>query len=206
MVEHLPGSAAPGPSTRTGAISGLGRSPLYDLSDYERLPDDGNRYEIIAGDVYMTPAPTVRHQSVSRDLGLLLVLWAREGTRGVVFHAPVDVELGPHDLVQPDLLYVSTARRGIITERRIVGAPDLMVEILSPTSAGRDRETKLKTYDRFGVLEYWLVDPDVDTVTVFAREASGRLAARRVFAGEETLVSELLPGFLAPLGEVFGIL
>jgi Uma2 family endonuclease len=180
-----------------------GRCPPLGVRHYELFPEDGNRHEIIGGDHFMTPAPTIWHQEVSGNLGALLRRWVREHRLGKVLYAPVDVQLGDHDIVQPDLVFISTGRRAILTPRRILGAPDLVVEILSPATAERDREVKRDTYDRFGVSEYWIVDPEACTVAVHARDARGRLSEAAGFAGEDVLTSTLLPGFTAPLVEVF---
>lgn len=185
------------------AVSYSGRRPPLTARHYELMPEDGNRHEIIGGDHFMTPAPSLWHQDLSRNLLLLLAPWAREHRRGRVYGAPVDVQLGDHDIVQPDLVFVSAERQAILTPRRIVGAPDLVVEILSPSTADRDREVKRDTYDRFGVREYWLVDPDACTITVLTRDASDRLAEVATFAGADLLTSPLLDGFNAPLAEIF---
>jgi Uma2 family endonuclease len=184
------------------ATSESGRWPLYDVQDYENLPDDGKRYEIVGGDIHMTPAPSLRHQAVSRNLEFLLHTWAK-ARHGVVFYAPTDVELGPHDIVQPDLVFISKDRRSILTPKRIVGSPDLVVEILSESTAERDWTVKLKTYARFDVQEYWVVDPDLETVTIHARDAALNLVPIRTFNKDEALTSKLLRGFQASLADVF---
>jgi len=190
-------------ATAGWSASTPGQARRYDLDDFEQFPEDGLRREIIDGELFVTAAPYLRHQAVSRNLELLLVLWARERRCGQVFDAPVDVQLGNHDIVEPDLVYVSNARRSLLTPRRIVGAPDLVVEILSPSTERNDRERKLSAYDRFGVVEYWIVDPDAGTIIVHARDAADRLVAGPTFTGSDVLVSALLPGFAAPLVEVF---
>ena len=132
------------------------------------MPDDGNRYEFIGGRLYMTPAPVIRHQRVSKRLQLALVRLLEETGHGEVFYAPCLVEFpGTSDRVQPDLLFVSNERQGIITEKLMLGAPDLVVEILSPSTAHRDRGIKLDLYARRGVREYWIVDPVRDVVDVW---------------------------------------
>ena len=136
--------------------------------DVERMPDDGNRYESIGGRLYVTPAPAIRHQRVSKRLQSALVGLLEETGHGEVFHAQLLVEFpGTGDRVQPDLLFVSDERRGIITEKAVKGAPDLVVEILSPSTAHRDRGIKLDLYARRGVREYWIVDPVRDVVDVW---------------------------------------
>jgi Uma2 family endonuclease len=180
-----------------------GRTPAFTVRHYELFPEDGNRHEIVDGDHFMTPAPSLLHQMVSGNLYYLLRTWVRANRRGWVFDAPVDVELGEHDIVQPDLVLVLQERKSVLTGRRIIGAPDLVVEILSPSTAGRDREVKRTLYDRAGVREYWLVDADQGEVTVLERDDADHLESSRTFLGGETLVSRLLPGFQAPLAEIF---
>ena len=160
--------------------------------DVLRMPDDGNRYECIGGRLYMTPASAIRHQRVSRRLQSSLMRVLADGGHGEVFYAPVLVEFpGTGDRVQPDLLFVSNERRGIIGEKAVRGAPDLVVEIISPSTAHRDRGIKLDLYARRGVREYWIVDPVEDVVDAwrfgddpehqrFAGEIPVRLGAERV--------------------------
>ena len=137
--------------------------------DVQQLPDDGNRYEAIGTALYVTPAPTVRHQRVLMRLTLALHRLLVEPGHGEMFFAPTGVEFpASEEGVQPDLLFVSSERSGIIAEPWIQGAPDLVIEILSPTTAHRDRGVKRKLYDRQGVTEYWIVDPDAEAVEVWS--------------------------------------
>ena len=136
--------------------------------DVLRMPDDGNRYEFIGGRLYMTPAPVTRHQRVLRGLWLALLRILMDSGHGEVFSAPLLVEFpGTGDRVQPDLLFVSSERWAIIGEKQVLGAPDLVVEILSATTAHRDRGIKLDLYARHGVRQYWIVDPVEDVVDVW---------------------------------------
>lgn len=147
--------------------------PQITWQDVQQLPDDGNRYEAIEGELYVTPAPSIRHQRISlRLLWRLKELLVDPGL-GELLEAPVGVEFpATGEGVQPDILFVSNARRGIIAEDTLRGAPDLVVEILSPGTAARDRELKRKLYQRQGVAVYWIVDPDEEAVEVwrFAKE------------------------------------
>ncbi len=136
--------------------------------DVLRMPDDGNRYEFIGGRLYVTPAPAIRHQRVSKRLQAALMRMLEDAGRGEVFYAPFLVEFpGTGDRVQPDLIFVSDERREIIGEKQVLGAPDLVVEILSPSTAHRDRGIKLDLYARSGVRQYWIVDPVEDIVDVW---------------------------------------
>jgi len=142
--------------------------PQITWDDVQQLPDDGNRYEAIEGALYMTPAPSVRHQTISfrlqREIARLLV----DPGHGWVWYAPIGVRFpGTGEGVQPDLVFVSKGRRGIVAPDEIKGPPDLVVEILSPGTAARDRDLKRRLYERQGVTEYWIVDPDVEAVDVW---------------------------------------
>ena len=160
--------------------------------DVLRMPDDGNRYEFIGGRLYVTPAPVIRHQRISRRLVGALIRFLEHAGHGEVFYAPCLVEIpDTSDRVQPDILFVSNERRAIIGEKAVLGAPDLVVEILSPSTARRDRGIKLDLYARRGVREYWIVDPVEDVVDVwrfgddprherFTGEMPVRLGAERV--------------------------
>ena len=150
--------------------------------DIERMPADGNRYEYIGGRLYMTPAPATRHQRISKRLQQALMRILEHAGHGEMFYAPCLVEFpGTGDRVQPDLLFVSNRRRGIIREKQMLGAPDLVVEILSPSTAHRDRGIKLDLYARRGVRQYWIVDPDRDVVDVWL---FGEETGHEQFAGE----------------------
>ena len=160
--------------------------------DVLRMPDDGNRYEFIGGRLYVTPAPVTRHQRISKRLMAALMRVLEDPGHGEVFDAPFLVEFpGAGDRVQPDLLFVSNEGREIIGEEQVLGAPDLVVEILSPSTAHRDRGIKLDLYARSGVRQYWIVDPVEDVVDVwrfgdepgherFLGELPVRLGAERV--------------------------
>ena len=150
--------------------------------DVLRMPDDGNRYELIGGRLYMTPAPVLRHQRISKRLEMALMSILEDAGHGELFRAPCLVEFpGTGDRVQPDILFVSNERRGIVGEKSVQGPPDLVVEILSPSTAHRDRGVKLDLYARCGVREYWIVDPEEDVVDVWR---FGRTRGRERFTGE----------------------
>ena len=136
--------------------------------DVQQLPDDGNRYEAIAGELYVTPAPSLRHQRISMRLTLLLHRLLVEPGHGELFFAPVGVEFPTtEEGVQPDLVFVSKRRGGILADPWIRGAPDLVIEILSPSTAHRDRGVKRKLYERQGVEQYWIIDPEASAVEVW---------------------------------------
>jgi Uma2 family endonuclease len=132
------------------------------------MPEDGNRYEAIGGELYVTPAPTVRHQRISANLFLHLSDLLSESGRGLVLYAPVGVEFpDTEEGVQPDIIFISRERMHVVGEDWVRGAPDLVVEILSPSTAERDRTVKRKLYERQGVAQYWVVDPEAESVEVW---------------------------------------
>ncbi len=127
--------------------------------DYVCFPDDGKRHEIIDGDHYVNPAPSTYHQTVSRRIQFLLYQGIELENLGVVYNAPVDLQLGDFNIVQPDIVVVLKANEKIITPTKIKGTPDLVIEILSPSSAENDRKLKRSLYEKSSVPEYWIVDP-----------------------------------------------
>lgn len=142
-------------------------SRLYTVEDVRAMPDDFNRYETIAGELFVTPAPTVRHQLVQARLQLLLGNYVARYDLGWLLSAPTDIVLGPLTLVEPDLLFVARRRRDVLAEREITAAPDLAVEILSPGTANADRGKKRVLYLEQGVREYWIVDAEKNRVEVW---------------------------------------
>jgi len=141
--------------------------PFYTVADVRALPDDGNRYEVIAGELLVTPAPGTKHQRVLADLFLLIGTYVKRHDLGEAWFAPLDVIFGPTTLVEPDLLFVRRDRIHIVTERELTGPPDLVVEVVSPSSARSDRGRKRALYLDEGVTEYWVVDADRQQVEVW---------------------------------------
>ena len=174
----------------------------YDYDDYVRLPDDGRRYEIIDGELFMSPSPSFFHQRLSAELFAALFNFIKEKNLGVVVSAPIDVIFEHWNVVVPDIAFVSDARADIIEKRGLVGAPDLLVEILSPSTRERDLSEKRDLYERYGVHAYWVVDPDAEQVLVY-RLVEGRYAAPEVLGLDDVLTSALLPGFVLPLRALF---
>lgn len=140
--------------TRQSASSG------WDYAAYAAIPFDGLRHEIIGGDHFVNPAPSLYHQRVSRRIQFQLYGSIELQELGVVINAPVDVQLGPHDIVQPDLVVVTRERKHILTPIKVKGTPDLIIEILSASNYDHDLTTKRELYQRCGVPEYWIVFPD----------------------------------------------
>lgn len=141
----------------------------YTYHDYCLFPED-KRYEVIDGDAYHILTPPIQHQAISQKLVVLIFYFLRKVHVGELLFAPVDVVLTDYDIVQPDILYISNERKSILTEANVQGAPDWVIEILSPSSIERDRDLKLKLYSRHAVKEYWIVDPGQLSVDVFCLE------------------------------------
>lgn len=172
--------------------------------DYRDLPDDGKRYELIDGDLNVTPAPATRHQVVVIQLVRSLGDWVLEQKLGVVFTAPYDIVLSAEDVVQPDLVYIAEAHRGRVKVDRFDGPPDLVVEVLSEHHRRRDEVIKLHLYERHGVGEYWIVDPELETVKVFElTDGSYRRSAELSAEAGDVLSSHRIPGFEVEVARLF---
>ena len=138
-------------------------------ADYAALPDDGKRYEVLDGRLCVTPAPGRKHQRVVLRLATLLDAHVTVNALGEVDIAPFDVVLGDRNVVQPDIIFVSTDQLPSFSHRGLEGAPTLAVEVLSPSTTRADRNTKLEIYARHGVPYYWIVDPDARAIDVHVR-------------------------------------
>lgn len=170
--------------------------------DLRSFPDDQNRYEIIGGQLIVSPSPSTRHQAILGELFSALKMHLASIRAGRVFVSPLDVHLSSHDVVQPDLLVVLDDRRDIIQEHGIVGAPNLVVEIVSPSSRITDRVDKAALYARSGVQEYWIVDPIAETVTVYGLDGD-RFSPSAELSHDEDLYSVALTGFVLDLDAIF---
>ncbi len=169
--------------------------------DYRETSDD-ERYELLDGELSMVPTPNIAHQSVQAALGSQLYTFVKERDLGQVFFSPTDVALSDTDIVQPDLLFVSREREHILTRANIRGAPDLIVEIRSDSTAERDGTLKRALYAEHGVQEYWLADPEAMTITVLLLDEDG-FAEVATYQKGQTLTSPTLPGFSVNLDELF---
>lgn len=180
------------------------RRLTYD--DFLLFPDDGLRHEIIDGEHYVTPSPNVRHQDLVGRLHLALGNFlAAHPSMGRLFMAPLDVVFSFYDVVEPDLLFVAHDQLEIMTEKNVQGAPALVVEVLSKSTKARDERIKLQLFDRSGVREYWLVDPDRNHVTAFRRQHGGTLQSMATLnsSDHEVLTTPLLPGFSLSIADLF---
>ena len=173
--------------------------------DFLLFPDDGQRHELIDGEHYVTPSPNTKHQRVSGNLHFLVRGWLEQHPVGQVFYAPFDVVFTRFDVVEPDLLYLSHARaKAALTAAHVKGVPELVIEIGSPSTRKRDETIKRRLYEREGVSEYWVVDPDLDVIRVYRRDGGSfaRAVELSVEAGE-TLSSPLFDGLGLRLVDVF---
>ena len=178
----------------------------FTYDDFVLFPDHGKRHEIIDGEHYVTPSPNVRHQVLVGRLGFEIELYLRAnpGT-GQLFLSPLDVVLSHWDVVEPDLLFVAADQSAIMTEKNIQGPPALVVEVLSKSTRKRDAQTKRRLFERTGVREYWLVDPELDTVQVFRPSPEGKLprVVEHVAEDGHVLTTPLLLGCAIDLRELF---
>ena len=172
----------------------------WTYEEYCRLDDD-RRYEIIDGALLMAPSPTDEHQDWASELHLLMAPFVRRNKLGRLFIAPFDLILDEENTVQPDLIFVSTSKLGIIQRRGIFGVPDLLVEIISPSTVRRDRYEKKELYARFGVPEYWLVDPANSAVEVLSLQ-SGAYHLHCSAEEKGIVSSRLLTGFSIEISEL----
>lgn len=172
-------------------------------ADLLALPEDNLRREIIDGEMFVPPSPITNHQTILLNLAIGFRDYLKRQPIGKVFVAPLDVIFSHYDVLQPDLLIVLHERAGIVQDW-IRGAPDLAVEILSPTTEARDRGIKLKAYARFGVKEYWIVDPAARAVEAHRLTSEGYELAKP-FILDDTLTSRLLPGFNLGVASIFSL-
>jgi Uma2 family endonuclease len=172
----------------------------FTVNDYMTAPPD-RPYQLLDGELILAPSPSSKHQTIGAELFFALRQFVGKNVLGQVWFAPLDVVLSDYDVVQPDLLFVSNARADIVTEANIQGAPDLVVEILSPGSTRQDRGYKRTLYGSSGVREYWLVDPDSKTVEVLTASDPGLVSVATYHRGD-TLVSPLLPGLAIRLESI----
>ena len=178
----------------------------FTYDDFVLFPDDGKRHEIIDGEHYVTPSPNVRHQVLVGRLWFEIELYLRANPgAGHVFLSPLDVVLSHWDVVEPDVLFVAGDQPDILTEKNIQGPPALVVEVLSKSTRKRDAQIKRRLFERTGVREYWLVDPELDTVQLFRPSPEGKLARVVELTAEDSdvLTTPLLPGCQIDLRKLF---
>jgi len=172
--------------------------------DLVHFPDDGKRHELIDGEHYVTPSPNTRHQRIVLTLAGLIWTFLDTNRVGEVFGAPLDVVFSDIDVVEPDLLFVSQARTDVVTTQNIQGAPDLVVEVGSAGTRRRDEKIKHRLYERSGVTEYWVVDPDLDMIKVYQLVDGCYGPPRELTLDKgDVLTTPLLPGLVLPLTRIF---
>jgi Uma2 family endonuclease len=180
----------------------LPKTIRFKAGDIWDTPDDGKRYEVIDGQLYVTPPPVLEHQGAAGVLYLYIGPYVRQRQLGRVYIAPVGVVLDDENGLQPDLVYVSRERLEILSRRGIEGAPDLVVEILSPSTRARDRGIKLRRYAASGVPHYWIVDPrsrelEARRLTEHGYELTGKFGPGSVFR------PDLFPDLEIPIDELW---
>ncbi|MBI5756214.1 MAG: Uma2 family endonuclease [Nitrospirae bacterium] len=173
----------------------------YTIEDYMKTPDD-ERYELIEGELLMTPSPNTWHQRILGRLHLKITQYLIEKNMGEVFLSPYDVVLDNDNVFEPDIIFVSKERYGIITAANIKGAPDLVIEILSPSTAYRDLVKKKRLYAQFGVQEYWIVDPEEETVEVYTLQQH-QFELNASYQEDGIVTSPRLPDLQISLRDIF---
>lgn len=170
-------------------------------ADLERMPDDGRRFEILDGElIEMTPAPTPQHQRAAKRLQRQLEVYFEGGGRGEVFNAPTDVLLTPHDVFQPDILVVSNPHD--ITGRAIEGPPELVVEVLSPSTEPYDRGRKSDRYAALGIRNYWILDAETRRLECL-RNIEGRFELVGAIEGDASFEPPHFPGLIIDLAAIW---
>jgi Uma2 family endonuclease len=164
----------------------------WTYSHYATLPDDGQRYEIVNGVLVMAPAPSPEHQSIAVRIAYYVFPLVDLAGIGRLFTAPIDVELGPKNVFQPDIVVVLNAHLDRVADKKIIGAPDLVVEVASPSTAVFDRVVKYEKYASAGIAEYWIVKPTTRTVEVLVLEGE-EYRSLGIFHGQATLPSQIVP-------------
>jgi Uma2 family endonuclease len=175
---------------------------VFTYEDLLQFPEDGKRYEILEGELVVTPAPNLGHQGASIALATILYLHVEQHGLGTVLAAPCDVLLSEISVVEPDLLFVSRARRQILERAFVRGAPDLVVEILSPSTARRDREAKAKLYAQYGVPNYWLIDPDARQAVAYVLQG-GEYRQTALAQHDEPFSAPPFPDLAIPLSKLW---
>lgn len=175
------------------------RSVTYEM--YAEMPDDGQRYEVLDGQLeLMSPGPSTVHQAIGSALHLIVQTCSSEY---VILIAPLDVILSRANVVQPDLIMIHRSRSDIVTIRGVEGIPDLVVEILSPGSRKRDRVRKLKIYAKHGVPEYWIIDPETQTMEQLELNGDRQYEIRNLYENEDRVSTDKLPCVSFPVSELF---
>lgn len=172
-------------------------------AEFRSWPEDGKRYELIDGEAYIRPRLSRRHQGCVIQLGCCLLNYLDDHPAGEAYVGPFDVELDEENVFQPDILLVLNAHADHVLESHVVGAPDLVVEVLSPSTTERDRKQKFKQYDLHGVAEVWFADPLAQTIEVNRRWDDGQLVLAETLGLDGSASTPLLPGLAIPVSRLF---
>lgn len=172
----------------------------YTVSDYQELPE-GAPYQLVNGKLIFMPSPFDIHQKISGNLFLEMGFFVKKNQLGEVRYAPLDVHFDKENLYQPDLLFISNARKHII-KKHIYGAPDLVVEILSEGTKNVDEDEKMKVYGQFNVLEYWIIDPNEQTIDIYVNK-NKVMVLREQIEKKGKVVSKAIPGFYFELSNIW---
>lgn len=176
--------------------------PLITRHDYQDMPEGPPYYQVIEGDLVMSPSPNTFHQYIAGNIYFLFRRYLDKHPVGEVFIAPLDVFLSDVNVYQPDVMFISNQRKSIITDHGMEGAPDLVVETLSPGTARFDKGSKRKIYARTGVQELWLVDPEAKTIQVYLLPKEVETPAA-TYGPNATFTSSLLPGLKIKTAWIF---
>ena len=181
----------------------LSRKLTY--ADLCAMPEDNLRHELIDGVHYVSPSATIGHQRIVGEIFYCLRCHLAEAGTGEVFISPLDVVLSEYDVLEPDVIYLTAEQVSAQTQKHLHGAPALAIEVLSPSSRRMDRERKRRVYERFGVLEYWVVDPDAASVHVYRRGEHDPFPSATELTRQrsDVLTTTLLPGFALDLAALF---
>jgi len=175
---------------------------IWTYEDYRELPNDQKIYQVIGGKLLMVPAPSTRHQNVSRNLEFIIWSFVKSHNLGMVYDAPIDVVFSSVDVVQPDIVFIARNRLAVVKEKGIFGAPDWVIEIVSSSTSKIDIKLKKDLYERFGVREYWIVYPEDEKVEVYLLK-EGDYKLRGVFLKHDALQVSTIEKLKVNLEEVF---
>jgi len=173
----------------------------YTYEDYRKLPE-GAPYQLIGGMLIMTPSPSTYHQIISMKLEVKLAGFVMERDLGLILDAPLDVYFEESETYQPDLVFIARERLSSIEPDKINGAPDLVAEILSPGTAYYDLRKKFKIYEKHGVREYWIIDPEEQSVEIYTLQ-DGRFTPGQKAEKQGTVASTVVEGFAVPVESIF---
>ncbi len=178
------------------------RQRLYTYDDFLTFPNDGTRYEIIKGEVCMSPSPSLFHQDIIGNLYKHISNYVQKNKLGKIYFAPTDVIFSMTSIAEPDILFVSSERQHILTKKNIIAAPDFVIEVLSQANQNYDEVKKKNLYEQFGVKEYWIVDPEKQTVQQFVLEKE-KYSTGKIFSSKEKITSAVIKGLRISVKKIF---